>query len=245
MAVRSYLVRERHLANDQHPLDVAASWRHFTSISYALATTTLALAIGIYRILQVGSQPKGMPPGPPTLPIVSNLHQLPKENLHVKLKEWADQYGEIYSIMLGNQRMVVLNSPRVVEDLIDQRSNNYSSRPEMYVGQALISGGYRIVLMQYDEGWRLTRKMIHGLLNIKTAVDYIPYQELELRQMLADLMRRPEKYHDHVRRYSTSLMMSITFGRRILAFNDPDVKQIYEVSQRSFELVKYEMPNLF
>lgn len=170
-----------------------------------------------------------MPPGPPTLPIVGNLHQLPSKDVHVKFKEWADEYGEIYSVMLGNQRMVVLNSPRVVKDLIDQRSNNYSSRPEMYVGQTLISGGYRLVLMQYDEGWRLARKMIHNLLNIKTAVEYIPYQELELRQMLADMVKKPSRYHDHVRRYSTSLVTSMTFGWRSLAFNDPDVKQIYEV----------------
>ncbi|KAJ5133076.1 hypothetical protein N7448_001895 [Penicillium atrosanguineum] len=186
------------------------------------------LAFLIYQIFQVGRRPKNMPPGPPTLPVVGNLHLLPSKDVHVKFKEWADKYGEIYSVMLGNQRMVVLNSPRVVKDLIDQRSNNYSSRPEMYVGQTLISGGYRLVLMQYDEGWRLARKMIHNLLNIKTAVEYIPYQELELRQMLADMIKRPNKYHDHVRRYSTSLVTSMTFGWRSLAFNDPDVKQIYE-----------------
>lgn len=189
----------------------------------------LGLTFLIYQIFQVGRRPKSMPPGPPTLPIVGNLHQLPSKNVHVKFKEWADEYGEIYSVMLGNQRMVILNSPRVVKDLIDQRSNNYSSRPEMYVGQTLISGGYRLVLMQYDEGWRLARKMIHNLLNIKTAVEYIPYQELELRQMLADMIKEPKSYHDHVRRYSTSLVTSMTFGWRSLAFNDPDVKQIYEV----------------
>ncbi|KAK5412216.1 hypothetical protein LTR20_007214 [Exophiala xenobiotica] len=199
----------------------------------AIVTVSIYLAVAVlaglvYQLLQVGRRPKGMPPGPPTLPVVGNLHQLPEKDLHVKLREWAQEYGEIYSIMLGNQRMVVLNSPRVVKDLIDQRSNNYSSRPEMYVGQTLISGGYRLVLMQYDEGWRLARKMIHNLLNIKTAVEYIPYQELELRQMLADMVKRPDKYHDHVRRYSTSLVTSITFGWRSLAFNDPDVKAIYD-----------------
>lgn len=195
------------------------------------------LAFLIYQICQVGRRPKNMPPGPPTLPVVGNLHLLPSKNVHVKFKEWADKYGEIYSVMLGNQRMVVLNSPRVVKDLIDQRSNNYSSRPEMYVGQTLISGGYRLVLMQYDEGWRLARKMIHNLLNIKTAVEYIPYQELELRQMLADMIEDPNNYHDHVRRYSTSLVTSMTFGWRSLAFNDPDVKQIYEVCSIPPQLV--------
>ncbi|KAJ9144501.1 putative Cytochrome P450 oxidoreductase [Pleurostoma richardsiae] len=197
-------------------------------VSPAALAVVITIGFIIYQLLQVGRRPKGLPPGPPTLPIVGNLHQLPKEDVHVKFREWADQYGEIYSVMLGNQRMVVLNSPQVVKDLIDQRSNNYSSRPDMYVGQTLISGGYRLVLMQYDDGWRLARKMIHNLLNIKTAVEYIPYQELELRNMLADMVKKPNAYHDHVRRYSTSLITSIAFGWRSLAFNDPDVKAIYE-----------------
>lgn len=194
----------------------------------------VVFATCLYKLLQVGKRPKGMPAGPPTVPILGNLNQLPSEDVHVQFRKWAEEYGEIYSVMLGNQRMVVLNSPRVVKDLIDLRSNNYSSRPEMYVGQTLISGGYRLVLMQYDEGWRKARKMIHNLLNIKTAVNYIPFQELELRQMLADMVKRPNKYHDHVRRYSTSLVTSITFGWRSLAFNDPEVKQIYEVRPTVF-----------
>ncbi|KAL1885084.1 hypothetical protein Plec18167_001741 [Paecilomyces lecythidis] len=197
-------------------------------VSPSLVVATAALLFCLYKLLQIGRRPKGMPPGPPTAPILGNLHQLPENDVHLQFKKWADEYGDMYSVMLGNQRMVVVNSPKVVKDLIDLRSNNYSSRPEMYVGQTLISGGYRLVLMQYDEGWRKARKMIHNLLNIKTAVNYIPFQELELRQMLADMVKKPNKYHDHVRRYSTSLVTSIAFGWRSLAFNDPEVKQIYE-----------------
>ena len=203
-----------------------------SSVWLLLAISGLALCL--YRLLQIGSRPKGMPPGPPTVPVFGNLLQLPGEDVHVQFKKWAEQYGDMYSVTLGNQQLVVLNSPRAVKDLLDLRSNNYSSRPEMYVGQTLISGGYRLVLMPYDNGWRKARKMIHHLLNIKTAVNYIPFQELELRQMLADLVKRPGKYHDHVRRYSTSLVTSITFGWRSLAFSNPEVKQIYEVRTDTF-----------
>lgn len=200
----------------------------------ALLSPSYVLAFGLIgfllsKALQYGRRPKGLPPGPPTMPIVGNLHQLPAQNVHIKFKEWADQYGDMFSLMLGKQRVVVLNSPRVVRDLIDSRSSNYSSRPANFVGQDLISGGLRLVLMPYADEWRLARKMVHSLLNVKTAVDYIPFQELELRQMLADMVRAPNKYHDHVRRYSTSLVTSFTFGWRSLAFSHPDVRQIYEV----------------
>lgn len=149
-------------------------------------------------------------------------------------------------MILGSKTLIVLSDRKVVKDLLDHRSTNYSSRPDQYVGQDLISGGYRTVFMKYDDEWRLSRKMIHSLLNAKKAVDYVPYQELELKQMLSDMIDRPSAFHDHVRRYSTSLVTSFVFGWRSPSFNDPAVKQIYDgfeefavASQVSASLLDY------
>lgn len=223
----------RHLLSAQWEVNGSVFQYERTTYFSALLIAVSALLPCLYRLLRIGSRPKGMPPGPPTVRVFGNLLQLRSKDVHFQFRKWAEQYGDIYSVTLGNQQMVVLNSPRAVKDLIDLRSSNYSSRPEIYVGyvgQMLISDGYRLVLMPYDAGWRKARKMIHNLLNIKTAVNYIPFQELELRQMLADMAERPDRCHDHVRRYSTSLVTSIIFGWRSLAFDDSEVKQIYEVS---------------
>lgn len=48
--------------------------------------------------------------------------------------------------MLGTKVMIVLSTDQAIKDLLDKRSNIYSSRPEMYLGQ-IISGGFRILLM--------------------------------------------------------------------------------------------------
>lgn len=71
------------------------------------------------------------------------------------------------------------------------------------------------------------RKMIHALLNVNAAKSYVrspphlhavltppkvPYQDLENKQMLNDLLDSPETLLEHLRRYSSSLVASIVYG---------------------------------
>jgi hypothetical protein len=34
------------------------------------------LAYTVYRLMQIGKRPPGMPPGPPTIPVLGNNHQV-------------------------------------------------------------------------------------------------------------------------------------------------------------------------
>ncbi|KAF2852521.1 cytochrome P450 [Plenodomus tracheiphilus IPT5] len=180
-----------------------------------------------YRLSRIGRRPAGYPPGPPTLPLIGNLHLMPKEKPHLQFQKWAEEYGPIYSLILGTKVMIVLNTDQAVKDLLDKRSGIYSSRPEMYIGQ-VVSGGLRILLMEYGSQWRMLRKIIHNSLNIKAAKAYIPYQDLENKAMLIGLLETPDKWADHIRRYSNSLTTQMIFGFRTTSIDDPKLKQLYE-----------------
>lgn len=114
--------------------------------SWFLSLLLAILAVLVVKLGKVGQRPKGCPPGPPTLPIIGNLHQLPSTNAHVKFKEWADEYGPIYSLVLGTKLTVVLSSDVAIKDLLDKRGGIYSSRPDMYIS-SVASGGLRMLLM--------------------------------------------------------------------------------------------------
>lgn len=116
------------------------------AIYAGLVAVILILFQKHYRI---GHRPKNYPPGPPTLPFLGNLHQIPKEKRHLQFEKWAREYGPIYSLILGTKVMIVLNSDLAIKDLLDKRGAIYSSRPEAYIAQNILSGGLRILFMVF------------------------------------------------------------------------------------------------
>lgn len=114
--------------------------------SWLLSLLAVTAGIVIFKLRTAEQRPAGCPPGPPTLPIIGNLHHIPRKNAHVQFKKWADEYGPVYSLVLGTTVTIVLSSDVAIKDLLDKRSGIYSSRPDMYIG-SLASGGLRIVLM--------------------------------------------------------------------------------------------------
>ena len=52
----------------------------------------------------------------------------------------------MYSLILRTRVMVVLSTDEAIKDLLDKRSNIYSSRPDMYLGQ-VVSGNNQMLLI--------------------------------------------------------------------------------------------------
>jgi cytochrome P450 len=78
---------------------------------------------------------------------LAQLSQLPARGLHKQFARWAEQYGPIFSLMLGTKLMVVLSSPEAVKEILDRQSAVTSARQDLYIAQELASGGQRMLLM--------------------------------------------------------------------------------------------------
>ena len=60
-------------------------------------------------------------PGPPGLPFLGNLHQLPDDYPWRKFKEWSDTYGPIMEVKLGKESLIVLSNSETAKELLERR----------------------------------------------------------------------------------------------------------------------------
>jgi hypothetical protein len=83
-----------------------------------------------------------------------------------------------------------------------------------------------------------TRKMVHSLLNLNASKKYVPYQMLENKQMLNDLLDTPDDFLEHIRRYSNALTTSIVFGWRTPTYADPKMQQLFDGLRKFVDIVQ-------
>ncbi|KAI3393066.1 hypothetical protein diail_4775 [Diaporthe ilicicola] len=205
-------------------------------MAYTIFIPLLIVITIIFQLRNVGRRPKNLPPGPPTMPIIGNMHQIPHEHPHVQFKKWAEEYGPIYSVILGTKVLIVLSSDQVIKDLLDKRSGIYSSRTDVYLGN-VVSNWLRVVLMKYGEQWRMVRKIMHSVLHLSASKGYVPYQDLESKQMLKGILDEPNLFSAHIRRFTNSLTTQIIFGFRTTDIHDEKLKRLYECVEKWSEAV--------
>jgi hypothetical protein len=73
-------------------------------------------------------------------------------------------------------------------------------------------------------------RMVHNIFNMRAAITYVPYQDLENKQMLRDLLDEPHDFVNHIRRYSNSLTTQMVFGFRTTSNADSKLRQLFDVS---------------
>ncbi|KAF2964689.1 hypothetical protein GQX73_g8870 [Xylaria multiplex] len=146
-----------------------------------------------------------------------------------KFAEWGEIHGPIYSLMLGSNPLVMVQSQEIAKELLDKRGLNYSSRPALYILSDLASRGLRQVAMKYNVTWRQIHRVNHKTLNMTAARAYGPYQILESRQMLIDMLESPDQYEKHIQRYSNSVACQMVYGFRTTSWSDPKLQSVVSI----------------
>jgi hypothetical protein len=108
--------------------------------------------------------------------------------------------GDISSITIFGQTIVLLNSIDVAIEMLDKKSGIYSDRPVFQMGGELCGWKDHLVLTPYGERFRNYRKNFHRTIGSHKAMrNYLPVEELETRRFLRRVLAKPEDLSQHVR----------------------------------------------
>ncbi|KAL3447832.1 cytochrome P450 [Aspergillus insuetus] len=117
--------------------------------------------------------------------------------------------------------MIFFHDAWEISELLDKRSNIYSSRPQMVMlGDSRNATNRDQAVLPYGDVWRHHRRLTHNVVGSQAVRAYRPVQDNEIKIMLQDLLQRPEHFVKAIERYSVSVVSCVGFGRRVAKMDD-------------------------
>ena len=106
------------------------------------------------------------PPGPIPLPIIGNIYQLGSDPYQT-LKDLSKKYGDVFSISLGQKRVVVVTSITPAREALVDKSVEFAGRPQDVYTAGMITRGFKdIAFSDFGPTWQATRRLAHSSLKM-------------------------------------------------------------------------------
>ncbi|KAH8998285.1 cytochrome P450 [Lactarius hatsudake] len=199
-------------------------------LSLARYDFLLAVVVGLggltFLLMRASATKRRLPypPGPRRLPLVGNLFSMPSREEWITYRNWSEQLGSdiIHADVMGSH-IVILNSIKAANELLEKRSSVYSDRPPLVVLHDLFGMDYNIALVRYGSTWRYSRREFQANFGPADLVAYQPLEQQAVHRLLRNLLSSPDNFMGHFRHMAGQVILSIAYGIDVLPDNDPYV----------------------
>lgn len=186
---------------------------------------------------------KGLPPGPPPLPLIGNVHQFDVD-MDKKFFEWRKQYGKIFTIWMPHPT-VVITDHKLLQEHIVKDGDKFSDRinPKMIM-KYLVKGEYGLIFND-NAMWREQRRFaLHVLRNVgfnnatiqTVAVDYS--QEIIAHWKEQGANKQPVDLTMGIMTGVANIIWQQTFGRT-LPYGDPLFQRVNDIMRETLVLMAH------
>ncbi|KAL0396557.1 UNVERIFIED_CONTAM: 4-hydroxyphenylacetaldehyde oxime monooxygenase [Sesamum calycinum] len=157
-----------------------------------------------------------LPPSPPKLPIIGNLHQLGKLP-HQNLWELSQEYGPAMLLQLGSVPTLVVSSADFAKQVLKDQDINFCSRARSPGPKRIFYGFLDVAFTPYGDHWRETRKIfVHHLLGPRKAQSFSSARAVEIHHLvdyLSAASPNPVNLDDKIFDLADGVIGAVAFGK--------------------------------
>ncbi|KAL5552764.1 hypothetical protein UlMin_040165 [Ulmus minor] len=199
--------------------------------------------------IQAHKKNKHLPPSPPRLPFIGNLHQLGPLH-HQSLWQLSKKYGPVMLIKLGNLTTVIVSSANAARVVLKTHDLNSCSRPSLDGPRRMTYNYLDIAFSPYGEYWREIRKIsVLELFSVKRVQSYRYIKEEEFAKLINSISQSsasatPVNLTEKLYALTANIIFRIAFGTNFQNSNfDPErfheLVEAAEATMGSFSASEY------
>ncbi|KAI3681181.1 hypothetical protein L6452_35966 [Arctium lappa] len=162
------------------------------------------------------SNSRNLPPGPPKLPIIGNIHQIAGALPHHAFRHLAKKYGPIMHMQLGQISTIIVSSPHLAKDVFKTNDLALASRPTSLLADIVLYGGSDVALGPYGDYWRQLKKIITvELLSAKKVRSFSSFRQQEVGsfvEFIRSASGKPVTIREKVTKMINNIVCKSSFG---------------------------------
>ncbi|KAJ7160364.1 cytochrome P450 [Mycena filopes] len=144
--------------------------------------------------------------------------------------------GDILSLTVLGQTVIIVNSGKIAEDLLDTRGANFSDRAIIPFAGELVGFNNAISLCQYGDRVRKERKIFHKFFGTQISIQkFVPLLSSEIHKGLRRIALDPGKIVEETSRMTAAITLKIAYGYNIQDGPDTDpYLEMFETAADNF-----------
>ncbi|KAH7853985.1 hypothetical protein Vadar_008837 [Vaccinium darrowii] len=182
----------------------------------SLILLLLCSLISIWFSIKIFKKPSNLPPGPPQLPIIGNLHQLGILP-HRSLRELSQRYGPVMHLRLGRVPTLVVSSPEMAKQVLKTHDLVCCTRPLSHGPKRLSYNLLDLAFGPYSSYWREIRKLcVIELFSIKRVQSFGHVRDEQVGQLINSLSQTspaPVELSERIFSVANNVLCKIAFGK--------------------------------
>ncbi|KIK64992.1 hypothetical protein GYMLUDRAFT_220252 [Collybiopsis luxurians FD-317 M1] len=194
------------------------------SFQHAIDLIAFGLSVLLaHRLWKSSRRQLPLPPGPRGWPVIGNIFDVPKHEVHIAYTEMSHEYKSdlLYFNMAGTS-ILILNSTEATNDLLGKRSTLYSNRPPFPMINDLFGWDYNIGFIPYGDRWRKSRALFKQQFTPARLRTYQKPQVVEgVARLLKRLLDTPRDFENHIRLFSSGVILSSAYGITVENSSNP------------------------